>query len=390
MFEHTRFKKVAMYPVGLDPVEFEIPGLVAEFKLDRCIIDYATGEEMDAVLPVTDVKTYEKFGFIEYARANQPRYTDNGLLIEGEVYNICPDADLTTLPYAAGAIVTLMPDEVAPDGTTGKVYRVQFPASSGAYVEIVPMLGVIFTITASAYIRANGADNKFGFADSIGWGLREYNATDEWVRYKASIATELGINICSDGYATDILVCFPQGELGDNLTSYIPSSGMVAVRPTEAGAADNGISYDLTNNPELAAIIAAGGSGTFYLKYKANQDLIETAVRNLVTFNEGSTFLRERPQEGINKINVYDGTNTIEAVLDWTVDSINEIYVDWGDGEMTVTTYRDGVLITSDTDTFAGSWPNDGKMFLKWGNETSHEFMRIIVSSVKGWRLQYA
>lgn len=204
--------------------------------------------------PLMDILTFTRAGTATYidtqglireAATDQPRFDythgKRQLLLEGPATNLCITRNLPQLTLGENTIVTHMPDETGPDGAKGNVYRVQMPAAPSTFVRFANSVGGGGPVVMSVYVRQyDTAKRQFSLAvdgkvDSV------LEATEEWRRYESAYSPSygtaaLGNNApagASDVYASDILVAFPQVELGLVATSYIPTNGTTVTRPAD-------------------------------------------------------------------------------------------------------------------------------------------------------------
>ena len=207
-----------------------------------------------AARPLTDILAFTRSGTATYidadglirvAAADQPRFDythgKRQLLLEGPATNLCITRNLPQLTLGENTIVTHMPDETGPDGVRGNVYRVQMPAAPSTFVRFANSVGGGGPVVMSVFVRQfDAAKRQFSIAvdgkvDSV------LEATEEWLRYESAYSPSygtaaLGNNAplgASDVYASDILVAFPQVELGLVATSYIPTNGTSVTRPAD-------------------------------------------------------------------------------------------------------------------------------------------------------------
>ncbi|TKA96896.1 hypothetical protein FAZ78_08985 [Cereibacter changlensis] len=151
------------------------------------------------------------------------------------------------LPYGSwshpGTTVTPMPEIADPFGKFGSVYRVQMAATSATYLSFYSNQGASGPFVSSAYVRRHSGPSDF--AMFVGGSIApasatRFSATEEWVRYSSpetgSGTGFNGINNTNDTYGVDVLVCYPQVEVGSVMTPVQVVNGQYDV--TEDGVAD--------------------------------------------------------------------------------------------------------------------------------------------------------
>ena len=137
-------------------------------------------------------------------------------------------------PASGNGSITLMPDEVGPDGKTGSVYRVQLPAVTSTFVAfaINPFSGAKGVV--GTWVKAYGSETRFGLFTS-GGDTTGFSATSEWKKYTVEGTTKSvnGLNNEQDNYAVDVLVWgahlyrSDMGGMADNPAtgnSYVPTT----------------------------------------------------------------------------------------------------------------------------------------------------------------------
>ena len=120
-------------------------------------------------------------------------------------------ANLALLARGANTTVTFMPEEAGPDGKTGAVYRVRFPAAGGSYLSFNDYGASSAARSSRVWTKANGPDNRYQHyrdgtqVSPLKTAGAEWAATD----FSATGAATWGISNGDDSYATDILIWMP-------------------------------------------------------------------------------------------------------------------------------------------------------------------------------------
>lgn len=186
----------------------------------------------------TTTGTYiDRYGVLQYADIDEPRFEKDGLLIEGASTNLLKQsnnfADATWLK----SLVTITPDfAVSPDGTTNASRLV---GSAGAWVLYqAETTSNTSTTTKSIYVKSNGAgQDTFRLMINGVAVTGDLTATNEWVRYEGQGATDgasnIGVIRDSGNNPVDILIAFAQLEELPFASSYIPTTTTSVTRSAD-------------------------------------------------------------------------------------------------------------------------------------------------------------
>ena len=246
------------------------PSVVAEFHLGGSITDIVHGYAMAANLPAVNGKYVERFGDWVGFGANQPRINGTALVLSGGQTNVCAcvkydpqegDTSIFSLGNSPDFDIEDMTESLAGSPFrlfAGNAYHLS-TVSSGVWGQVtVPgSLGVVGDATIAVAVLAPHGVKVY---TNDGSSNIDIPASSEWQLVKIDNITtvqtwaKMVLRLEGSGECWFILPHllnqkrFESLVLGDNTAA--PASF-----PTEAGAADNGISYDFANNPELAAIL---------------------------------------------------------------------------------------------------------------------------------------
>jgi hypothetical protein len=192
---------------------------------------------------------------------------------------------------AAQTTVTLMPSEVAPDGSTGNVYRIQMNAASGSFVT----LGAASVRTVSVYAKQYSGASDFGiFLQNGGTSgtQNRFTAGADWQRFDFSAASaasgNYGINNTDDSYAVDVLVWGYQAETSAAVTNYQKVTAAYDI--TESGKADVvGLYFDKTDDHLISASIDFSGTDNATIAASLVPSNSTDNSQRLITHEEDST-----------------------------------------------------------------------------------------------------
>lgn len=221
---------------------------------------------LDAGLSLTraSTATYIDGGVLKYAAVNEPRFEDNGLLLEGGSGNMLTYSEqLDNAVWVKGASNVTPDSSLAPSGlmkadklvestTNGTHGIAQYQAVSGsavvtasAYVKAAERTKVGFRCAGSAYIGRVNFDLLTGFASSdnpaitfsmqnVGNGFYRISATYAVQSIATSAVCQLELygpqlTYTGDG-VSGLYVWGGQLEVGSLVTSYIPTISAAAPR----------------------------------------------------------------------------------------------------------------------------------------------------------------
>ena len=258
----------------------------------------------------------------------KPRFTADGLLIEGSGTNLIPySEDFTqwTTSNITDTIGISGPDNGVANATTltaaaaNGTIKYTLASTVGAAVE-----------TFSIWMKRITGTGNIDMTVNNGGAWTTKTLTTSWQRFDIAgteTAPVVGIRIVAD---TDAIGVYGADLKAQNyLSSYIPTNGSMVSRSTEAGAVGvSGYSWTLPTSIRnvLDNTLPGGGAtpaiGTLVVKWKALQDYdaVDTNPRGFVgVANSYASLLGFKSSEG--DLNSRDGTNIAGCDnVDWSED----------------------------------------------------------------------
>lgn len=394
MINPVRMKRVAAFPVTQDAIALSVPGVIADFDLRGCMIDRVTGQEMDATLPSTNGKYVADasgkwrgpFG------ADMPRINGSSLSIAGGQTNLCECVKFNpqsgdTSPFILGN----SPDFDIEDMTAslagtdfeifkGNAYHLS-TINSGVWGRaVVPGSVAVIGDTTIVLVVLAPQGVQVGFND--GSPVVDIPASNEWQLVKiegvTSVETwaKVSIVLALGGYECWFILphllrqkYFESMILGDNTAA-------PATFATEAGAADNGISVDLDDIPEVKAALQS--EGTMVLKWVPGFDKGDgTANCGLIGARDGYTSLSYMVANG--NIAFTDGTNYGTLLSDSYVAGDNiTLILRWSGSQMIgAARVNNNAVVIKSPDSFDGAFTLGSKLRFHWSQESAVEYQSL-------------
>lgn len=299
-------------------------------------------------------RTYISGGVMLTAAEGDSAFEDGLLRLDQAATNRVRYSNQFDTGWVAGAN-TILTD--LGDGS----WRLQMPATSGTFLYQAGCLAASTIQTFSVWARAYSGTSQFQLMmrdDADEHFSTILVATTQWQRFSFTYAigtvTANTIQIINNGdsYGSDIIIRDAQLEAGAAATPDVPTTIAAATRNADA--------VTWATGSKLAALVAAGGAGSLSLSW---QPLFAAADggadKDLIRLSSGQAWLTYSSVGG-GTISVTDGTNTATAAgLGWTSGDTLAITVSWGSAGLTLDV--DG---NSDSDTYAGSFTQDGSLRL--------------------------
>jgi hypothetical protein len=276
--------------------------------------------------------------------------------------NICINStDITLLTKGASTITTLMPNEVAPDGSKGGVYRLEMPATGGTYLvlDILSTTDNALSVWAKKY---DATDTDFTFFENNNGISSQITTTDDWVPYEyiapsPTITTNITNGV--DTFATDILIWMPQVEERLSVTPTMPTAGAPVSRDA------TGMRSTLTDTFNPAS---------FALDVKISTKFAQTALsatkEGIAATQENADSLCYMTSSGLF---ASDGTNTATVNPNFSADVELRIGI-WGNAAMNE--MQIGYAV-------AGSW-TWGSVVPYTGNPTTGDWWNLLYGLASG------
>ena len=332
---------IICFVIALVSLVFLVDGWSAEIvRLDfttENLTDSKGNLTAGALARASEATYIDSNGVLQTAAVDVPRFTADGLLIEGAGTNVIPYSEDFT-QWTASNITDVL-DISGPDNGVSNATTLTATAANGTikYASIATA-GAIQTFSVWMK-RITGAGNIDMTVDDGGtWATK--TLTTSWQRFDISgteANTIAGIRIVVD---TDAIGIFGADLKEQNyLSSYVPTDGSPVARATEAG--ETGVSgYSWTMGANLKNILSnalPGGAatpaiGTLVVKWKALQDYnaVDTNNRGLVSVSNASVnFTYFGGTEG--QIYGWDGTNNPRLIVNWSKDDDLITVTRWDD-----------------------------------------------------------
>lgn len=364
--------------VNTEKVGLPIPGVIGDFDLRGDVVDRHSGQVLGCTLPSVNGKAVEHFDGhrVFWVGADTARCNGQGIEIRGEEKNYLHySLDYANRYWLKADVATIEASPIpAPDGTMTAV-RITFSNVLAARLYRTGLSGAGVDTNFHVWIRGdsgarinieNGDLNECKKSITC-TGLWEKE--DIWNQGVGEATTRIIRRNADDGLVFDLW----HSGLGDGkrASNTIATNGAMVTQATEAGSADNGISFDLSKNSDLAA--ALQDEGTMVLKWVPLFDAADVQNVGLVTCadDDEKTLLYIRSASP-GRLQTSDGMVFLSADYAWSAGEELTAVVRWGAGGLKLN--NNGI---ENSNTFDGAFAVGNKITLHWSNELPVEYQSL-------------
>lgn len=302
--------------------------------------------------------------------ANQPRVTNDGLLIEGSRTNlVIRSTALDNAAWTASGVTVSANTAVAPDGTTTAEELTDVSGSNTGTLTSTAFVPGQSTLTASIF---NGSGNPFTLAirDTTAGATRATCSLNQSA-FSRDFCNATGLT----GANNHVLILTPdptglgtpmnfwgamaEAPLANDATSFIPTVATSVLRNNDTATWSN--STDISTRGCLAATVKFGQAG------QLTGTILANGTEKMMGVGSATT------------ITANDGTNTVTATVASLVGRTVSIIVSWSGSTLTVRDVTDSVTASG---SFDGSFSSTATMRIG-ATSAASSYANAYISNIK-------